>query len=201
MKKLSAFLYSLFFTLGLVACSSQVDYVPKPRAYNRIDLPQATYQTLDDEYPYYFEYSKHAHIRPDSSSIAEPYWIHINYPKFRADVQLTYKSVQSDPRFFAEYIDDSHNLINKHMIKASSIEESILKTPLGKTAAVYELEGEVPSQFQFYISDSTTHFLRGALYFRTAIKNDSLAPVIDFIKKDIIHLLNTCQWREELKKK
>ena len=87
------------------------------------------------------------------------------------------------------------------MIKASGIEESVIKTPSGKTVAVYELEGEVPSQFQFYLSDSTKHFLRGALYFRTATKNDSLAPVIEFIKKDIIHLLNTCQWQEEIEKK
>jgi gliding motility-associated lipoprotein GldD len=62
---------------------------------------------------------------------------------------------------------------------------------------IFELEGEVPSQFQFYVTDSTKHFLRGALYFRTATKNDSLKPIIDFIKKDVIHLLNTVKWDYE----
>jgi gliding motility-associated lipoprotein GldD len=85
------------------------------------------------------------------------------------------------------------------MIKASGVEESVIKTPSGKTASIYELEGEVPSQFQFYISDSSKHFMRGALYFRTATKNDSLAPVIEFIKKDIIHMLNTTKWDYEKK--
>lgn len=181
-------------TLFLCACGSS-NYLPKPKGYNRIDLPKHEYQKITEKRPYQFEFSKGAIIRPDSSKIAEPHWIHIIYPKFKADIQLTYKSLKADSQFFAEFIDDSHKLINKHMIKASSIEESVIKTPSGKTAAIYELEGEVPSQFQFYISDSTTHFLRGALYFRTATKNDSLAPVIDFIKEDIVHLLNTLEWQ------
>lgn len=181
------------------ACNNP-SYVPKPKGYNRIDLPTHRYQSLTEDHPYQFEYSVHAHIRPDSSAIAEPHWIHIIYPAFRADIQLTYKSIENDPQFFEEFVDDSHRLINKHMIKASSIQESVLKTPSGKTVAIYELEGEVPSQFQFYISDSTRHFLRGALYFRTATKNDSLAPVIEFIKKDIIHLLNTTQWVDKPKR-
>lgn len=197
-KKNKSFYFHILIISLLSACYSP-NYVPKPKGYNRIDLPEQTYQKLSGEYPYQFEFSKQAHIRPDSSKIAEDYWIHIIYPKFKADVQLTYKNVNKDPKFFAEFVNDSHKLINKHMIKASSVEESILKTPLGKTAAVYELEGEVPSQFQFYVSDSSKHFLRGALYFRTATKNDSLAPVIDFIKKDIIHLLNTLQWEGEKK--
>ena len=100
--------FYLLFLVVLVSCGGEIDYVPKPRAFNRIDLPESDYQSLDNSYPYHFEYSSHAYIRPDSSSIAEPYWIHIIYPKFKANVQLTYKSVQSDPQFFAEYIDDAH---------------------------------------------------------------------------------------------
>jgi gliding motility-associated lipoprotein GldD len=199
----SGYFYPCAICFGLLvmyACSgSSTPYTPKPRGYNRIDMPQPKYQDLKGDYPYHFEYSEYAHIRPDSSSIAEPYWIHIVYPKFKADVQLTYKSVQKDPKFFSDFVDDSHRLINKHMVKASAIEESTIKTPSGKTAAIFELEGEVPSQFQFYISDTTKHFLRGALYFRTATKNDSLAPVIEYIKADIIHLLNSFQWQGEFK--
>lgn len=192
----------IFFLLALVfvgfillhsACKKK-QYTPKPLAYNRIDLPEVAYQKLEENHPYTFEFHKNSLIRPDSSGIAEPHWIHIIYPEFKADIQLTYKSVAQDPKFFAEFVDDSHKLISKHQVKASAINETILKTPSGKTAAVYELEGEVPSQFQFYISDSTKHFLRGAIYFRTATKNDSLAPVIEFIKKDVIHLLNTLKW-------
>lgn len=192
MKKVN---YWLLFLIGILGCGSP-DYVPKPKGYNRIDLPSQKYQTLQEKHPYSFEYSKHAYIRPDSSGIAEPHWIHIIYPQFKADIQLTYKSVQNDPAFFDEFVDDSQKLIDKHMVKAYSIESSVLKTPSNKTAMIYELSGEVPSQFQFYISDSSTHFLRGALYFKTSTKNDSLAPVIEFIKKDVIHLLNTFDWED-----
>ncbi|TAE47511.1 MAG: gliding motility lipoprotein GldD [Cytophagia bacterium] len=191
MKKVILFLSLLSF----FACSEE-SYSPKPRGYNRIDLPAQTYQKFPHkDFPYQFEIASNAMIRPDSSKIAEPYWIHIIYPKFKADVQISYKSFTKDKKFLKEFIDDSHKLINKHMIKATGVQESIIKTPSKKTAAVYDLEGEVPSQFQFYVSDSTKHFLRGALYFKTATKNDSLAPIIDFIKKDVIHLLNTLEWK------
>jgi gliding motility-associated lipoprotein GldD len=71
----------------------------------------------------------------------------------------------------------------------------VIKTSNGKTATIFQLEGEVPSQFQFHITDSTEHFLRGALYFRTATKNDSLSPVINYMKEDIMHMLNTLEWK------
>ena len=92
----------------------------------------------------------------------------------------------------------AEGMMNEAKSKAhNAIEESEIRTPTGDVASVFELEGEVPSQFQFYVTDSTKHFLRGALYFRTATQNDSLAPVIEYVKKDIIHLLNTLKWKEE----
>ena len=83
----------------------------------------------------------------------------------------------------------------KHNVKAYGIEESLIRIPNGQIASVTELEGEVPTQFQFFTSDSTHHFFRGALYFNTATQNDSLAPIIEFIKKDMIHLLNSFEWK------
>ena len=96
---------------------------------------------------------------------------------------------------FAKLIDDAHKLTAKHQVKAYSIEETLIKTPAGMNVIIFELSGEVPSQFQFYATDTTTHFLRGALYFHTAVKNDSLAPVIDYMKVDVMHLINTLKWR------
>ena len=81
-------------------------------------------------------------------------------------------------------------------IKAYAIEESVVRTPMGKTAVIAELEGEVPSQFQFFITDSTDNFIRGALYFRTSTKNDSLAPAIEYMKIDAMHLINTLEWKK-----
>ncbi|MES2733155.1 MAG: gliding motility lipoprotein GldD [Bacteroidota bacterium] len=191
------YLFLLIALTGLYACSQEEGYTPKPKGYNRIDLPQHKYVLLKESHPYTFEFSQSARILKDTFRMAEPDWIHIYYPALHANVQITYKEIKNDPKRFAEIINDAHRLTSKHQIKADGIQESTLKTPSGKTAALFELSGEVPSQFQFYITDSTTHFLRGALYFPTATQNDSLAPIIEFVKADIIHLLNTTRWKEQ----
>jgi gliding motility-associated lipoprotein GldD len=92
-------------------------------------------------------------------------------------------------------MNDAYTLAAKHQIKAYAIDEVIVKTPSGKTAVVVELQGEVPSQMQFTITDSTRNFLRGALYFDTRVQNDSLKPAIEYMKKDIMHLINTFDWK------
>ena len=190
----AAFLVSGFFSILVIITSCSQDYVPKPKGYNRIVLPEHEYQQLPDSFPYQFQYSKHATIDLDSSWMQEPYWIDIVYPDFIAAIQITYKPIGNDQQKLAEYLQDSYRLTAKHQVKAYSIEESIVTTPQGHTAVVAELTGEVPTPFQFYSTDSTDHFIRGALYFTTASKNDSLAPVINYVKKDIIHMLNTLEW-------
>lgn len=184
-------------TAGLLlsSCNSNPDYTPKPKGFNRIDLPPHAYQQLGAGYPYRFEYSKHARILQDSSYLAQPYWINVYYPSLNANVQITYTNIKGNPKLFNKMLEDARKLTGKHQIKASAIEENTLKTPDGRNVAVFELSGEVPSQFQFYTTDSTKHFFRGALYFRTAVANDSLAPVIDYVKEDIVHLVNTLRYQ------
>lgn len=191
--KLRLLLYA-GMALALAGCNAE--YTPKPKGYNRIDLPAAAYQELKEDHPYTFEYSKYAKIRPDSSMIAQPHWINIIYPSLGANVQLTYKALNNNPKVLNDLIEDARKLTGKHQVKAYSIEESEIKTPQGDVASVFELTGEVPSQFQFYVTDSTKNFFRGALYFKTATQNDSLAPVIEYVKKDIIHLLNTLKFKD-----
>ena len=187
---------SLLMGLALLAsCSSAPDFTPKPKGYNRIDLPAHRYQLLGGGHPYEFEYSKEAVIKRDSSYMAQPHWINVYYPKLNANVQITYMDVQRDRRLYNKMMEDARKLTGKHEIKATAIDERILKTPSGMRASVFELSGEVPSQFQFYTTDSTRHFLRGALYFRTATANDSLAPVIEYVKTDMVRMLNTLRYK------
>ena len=186
-----------FFTIA--SCSSRTEHMPKPKGYNRIVLPAHEYLPLPDSFPYAFEYSKHAKLLRDSSWIAEPYWIDLYYPEFKASVEISYKPIKKSEKLLKEYLATSYKLTSKHEIKAYAIDESIFKTKTGKTAVIARLQGEVPSQYQFFVTDSTDHFLRGALYFNTATKNDSLAPVISYMHEDIMHLLNTLRWRENFK--
>ncbi len=185
-----------FFAIGLVliiftACNSE--YSPKPKGYNRFDLPPHAYTSLADTLPYQFEYSTHAQVLPDTSFISDNNWIEINYPEYKATVHITYKEILNQDSL-KEYLDDAYFLTAKHQIKASAIDESIVKTPSSKTVVYAELDGEVPSQFQWFTTDSTKHFLRGALYFNTQVQNDSLRPAIEYVKVDIVHMMNTLEW-------
>ena len=146
--------------------------------------------------PYRFEYSEHSILLRDTSRIRERFWIEIYYPDIKSNIHITYKVIQNK-KLLKEYFDDSYTLTAKHQIKAYAINEVITKTPSGKTAVIAELEGDVPSQFQFTVTDSTKNFLRGALYFNTKVANDSLAPAIEYMKMDMMHLINTLEWKNK----
>jgi gliding motility-associated lipoprotein GldD len=178
------------------ATSCEKNYLPKPRGYNRLDLPSPAYKPLPDSLPYEFEYSVHARLLDDTSAINERYWIELYYPTMKANVHITYKTIRNNKKTLKEFLDDAYTLTSKHQIKAYAINEVITTTPNGTTAVIAELEGEVPSQFQFTITDSSKNFLRGALYFNTKVQNDSLAPAIDYMKKDIMHMINTFSWKK-----
>ncbi|MBX9853572.1 MAG: gliding motility lipoprotein GldD [Cytophagaceae bacterium] len=190
-------LLSSFIICSLLLAGCSDDFSPKPKGFNRIDLPPHQYKQLEDTHPYSFEYSAHAEVLKDTSYIAEPHWIDIWYPQFRANIQITYKNIKKEKKTLAELINDSYKLKDGHNKKAYAIDEKIVKADNGKVATVFQLEGEVPSQFQFYVTDSTDNYLRAVLYFRTALKNDSLAPVINYMKDDMMHILETLEWKEE----
>jgi gliding motility-associated lipoprotein GldD len=187
--------WALFIALPFFIAGCNESYTPKRKGYNRLELPPHEYISLPDSLPYNFDISTAAKIIRDSSGFGVIYLLDVFYPAITANIQITYKDLGHDSQFLRELVDDSYKLTAKHQIKAYSIEESIVLTPQGKTAVVAELEGEVPSQFQFFITDSTNHFLRGALYFRTSTKNDSLAPAIEYMKIDAMRMINTLEWK------
>ena len=189
-------LYLLPAVCCLLLFSCTTNYQPRPKGYNRLVLPEAEYQLLPDTLPYQFEYSKHAKLLRDTSWISERHWVEIYYPELKANIHITYKQLRGKEAVLKELMNDAYNLTSKQQIKAVAIDELITITPSGKTAVIAEIAGEVPSQFQFTMTDSSRNFLRGALYFNTRVQNDSLAPAIDFMKKETLHLINTLQWKK-----
>lgn len=181
--------------LFIAACTR--DYLPKPVGYNRLVLPEPQYQPLPDSFPYSFEYSRHARLLPDTTGFSERYWLEIYYPVLRSTIHITYKELKNSEQLLREFLNDAYTLTAKHQIKAHAIDETIIKTPSGKTAVIAEIEGEVPSQMQFTLTDSVRNFVRGALYFNTKVHNDSLKPAIEYMKKEIIHLINTFEWKNK----
>lgn len=195
MKKLFNFIAASVFVVVLFSCERE--YLPKPVGYNRLVLPEPAYHALPDTLPYTFEYSKHARLLADTSWMSERFWIEIYYPELKANVHVTYKRVMNNDELLKEFLNDAYVLTAKHQIKAYAIDEALTKNPHGHTAVVVELDGEVPSQMQFTITDSTKNFLRGALYFNARVQNDSLQPAIEYMKKDIMHLINTFDWKKK----
>lgn len=188
-----------FLVLLCLACES--NWLPKPPGYNRIELPRHEYQRLEQGYPYQLDFSTYSRVEADSFNLGEKEWINLNYKEFGAKVHLTYKKIDQSTDF-KTLSNDAFNLTAKHQIKAYGIKEAILLTPNGYVAVVAELSGEVPTQFQFFVTDSTSSFLRGAVYFNSALKNDSLAPIIEYIKLDMAHLINSVNFgkKAEIKK-
>jgi len=184
----------VLLAVGFYSCES--NWLPKPPGYNRIELPRHEYQRLEQGYPYQLDFSTHSRVEADSFNLGEKEWINLNYKEFGAKVHLTYKKIDQSTDF-KTLSNDAFNLTAKHQIKAYGIGEAILLTPIGYVAVVAELSGEVPTQFQFFVTDSTSNFLRGAVYFNSALKNDSLAPIIEYIKIDMAHLINSVNFEKK----
>ncbi len=180
----------------LSACNSP--YVPKPPGYFKVGLPNKSYQTFNDpDYPYSFEYPTYASIVKDSSffdSVPEnPYWINIDFPKFNGRIYISYKDIGKYK--FATLVDDAYRMTGKHTSKASGIDDSLMTTPNGVHGVFFNVQGDVATANQFFLTDSTKHFIRGALYFDATPNEDSLQPVNAFLAEDMKHLINSFKWK------
>jgi gliding motility-associated lipoprotein GldD len=181
-----------FLFILLHGCEEE--YAPKPRGYFRIDFPEKTYVKFDTAYPYSFEYPNYAKVIPDTRPTSEPYWINIDFPRYRGRIHISYKPVNEN---LTEFLEDSRTFVVKHIPKADAIDDSLIYRPEDRVyGLVYYIEGsQAASPCQFFVTDSSSRFLRGALYFNVQPNNDSLAPVIDFIREDIRHILKTFRWK------
>ena len=187
-----------FSVLTLVSCNS--DYtVGKKRGYFKIDFPEKKYREFDQTgYPYSFEYPVYSSIVRDTtffeSTPENPWWINIDFPQFAARVHMSYKEIGRNK--FDSLVNDAFKLSYKqHTYKASAIEDSAMETPNHVHGMYFTLSGNTATANQFFLTDSTKHFLRGALYFAATPNEDSIGIVNDFLKQDLLHLINTLKWK------
>jgi len=181
---------------AITSCNS--DYTIKQKGYFRIDLPEHKYVSFDKPgYPYSFEYPVYSNIVQDSTYFEttpeNPYWINIDFPSLNGKIYISYKDVKKNQ--FDKLVDDAFKLTYKHSTKATGIKDSLMHTPNGITGIFFKVGGNAATARQFFVTDSTTHFLRGALYFDTTPNADSLGIVNDFLEVDMKHLINTLRWK------
>lgn len=175
------------------ACGGREIDSPKPRGYYRITLPEKKYTTFDTLCPFSFEYPLYAVIEKDTDFNTQPYWYNIQFHSFKATLHLSYFHLKGD---LMKHLEDSRNLAYKHTVKADAIDENIVTNVKKNIYGItYTIKGDAASGYQFILTDSVNHFLRGALYFNVAPNKDSIGPVMEFVKKDIEHLIETFKWK------
>ena len=159
----------------------------------RIDFPQKQYRLYDSLSPFIFEYPVYGNISYNVGKVKEPYWFNIEFPQYRAKIHFSYKKVNGD---LEKIVDEAHNFAYSHSVKADAINELQWSHPENKVYGIlYDIKGNAASSVQFIVTDSTKNFLRGALYFSAQPNEDSLAPVIKFLREDIVHLVETLKWK------
>jgi len=174
--------------------------VPKPKGHFRIDLPKRQYILYNDrtgingKIPLSFEYPAYGHLTFQEEIGSKPGWFNIEFPFYKAKIYLTYKDVNND---LDSLMEASYQLnVKYHITKADAINEQVFSNRENKVYGIlYDLKGNTASAVEFYVTDSLTHYLRGSLYFAAEPNADSLAPVIDFFREDIIHLIETLKWK------
>ncbi len=189
--------FLLLFLLQVVpGCNSP--FTPKPRGYFKIAFPQRQYQLFNQPgYPYSFEYPVYARVMKDSSFFGEatenPWWINVDFPEFGGRIYVSYKIIGQYK--LEKLLNDAFNMTNKHAVKASAIDDSLMVTPNGVHGMFFRVGGDVATANQFFLTDSVHHFLRGALYFDATPNQDSLRPLNDFLVEDMKHMINTFRWK------
>lgn len=183
----------VFLLLGAVllgtACQQEAGS-PRPRGYIRIALPAQDYDTLRTDCPFTFEKNTAARYRPQKGYC----WADIRYPSLKANVQLTYKDLRKHP--LDSLLQDAYQLAYKHTVAADGIEEKLYLHPEEQVYGVlFRMSGNAASNAQFYLTDSSRHFLRGVLHFRASPNADSLRPAAQFVTEEMVHIMETLQWK------
>lgn len=198
-------IFSKLVCIGLfcltIACQNE-EYIPKPKAYPRVNLPpQHSYRAYaPKECPFSFEYPTYAEIVKDTTAaldkkaVSSPCWLNLKYPTLNATIYMSYKQVNKQ-NTLARLVEDAHTLNSKHVIKANYIEDSLITTQNNVHGLIYNVGGNAASNTQFFLTDSTKHFMWASLYFYNQPNEDSIAPVAAFIHQDITHILETFKWK------
>jgi gliding motility-associated lipoprotein GldD len=191
-----AFAIVLVAFLFITGCHGNHDYSPKPRGYFRIAFPKKEYQNYEEGCPFTFSYPKYATIEPDKNANAKPCWINMQFKQFNGTLHLTYDKVNSKKEF-NELTEDAYKFVFKHTVKSTGIDQATINLPTQKIYGIYyTIDGNAASSLQFYLTDSTKNYLRGALYFNSEPRLDSIQPVLNFIKKDVDVMIKSFRWKQ-----
>lgn len=180
----------VFFLVTIFFISCKEDTAPKPKAQLRLEYSEARYEKFSSDCPFTFDYSKEAKIQLNKKC-----WVNINYPELKASINLTYRPVQNN---LQELFLEAEKLTFNHTIKADGISSVPYEDKINKLyGSLYKVTGNAASPIQFHLTDSTKHFITGAVYFNVPPNFDSIVPAISYLEKDIQHMMESTKWKNE----
>ncbi len=187
------FILLIICILGVLSACTKTS-IPRPYGYFRVDLPNHTYRIVDTlNLPYRFEIPMEAKLISRDSKDGK-FWIDLVYPKLNASIYCSYKPITNN---LAELLEDTRKIVYKHSIRADGIGEKVYEhTEKNVHGILYDLKGNTASSVQFVLTDSTKHFFRAALYFNNVPNKDSIAPMSNYIREDIIHIMESFEWKK-----
>jgi gliding motility-associated lipoprotein GldD len=195
LKNKASLTFIIITILSCAGCQGKHDYSPKPHGYFRIIYPKKQYERYDADCPFTFIYPKYAVIEPDTKPNAKSCWLNMQFKQFNGTLHLSYEPITTK-KVFDELTEDAHTFAFKHTVKATSIDQGIIHYADRKVYGIYyTIDGNAASSVQFFLTDSAKHYLRGALYFNTEPRLDSIQPVLNFVKKDVDTLIKTFMWK------
>ncbi|GAB4419529.1 MAG: hypothetical protein OHK0039_32050 [Bacteroidia bacterium] len=181
--------------LVLSACESYEPY-PRPFGYPRIDLPVSRdYRVFENETcPFTFDYPAYGRVSRDQQDSC---WTDIHFASFDLKWHITYRDAGAGHKSRSTHFEEYRRLVYKHSKKATQIRETALEVPAGR-GTLFEIYGEVGTPAQLFLHDTTdSRVVMMSCYFRTAQKNDSLQPVINYVKEEMRHMAQSLVWRTE----
>lgn len=186
---------SILMMFLLIACSESETAIPKPRGYVRFELPEKKYTAYSGDCPFTFEFPEYANVESQGTRPEELCNKNLQFSSFNGTLHITYKSLNND---VGNYIEDCHDMVYQHTVKAYDISARQYLNDESKVyGLLYDIKGNAASPLQFYLTDSTKNFIRGALYFNTKPNYDSILPVLEFIKEDVQHFVETFNWKNQ----
>ena len=182
----------VIFTASFVCCREK-ESMPRPRAYPKIEYPERDYvQFASDTCPFKFDYPQYARIEHKK----EECWFDLFMPAFAARIHCSFHKVNGREEY-EDLVRDAFVIAERINARANYMEESTVKNVHGVDGLILEWSGPAASPLHFFLTDSTSHFFKAALYYDAEVQPDSLMPISDFIKEDIRHLISTFQWTDQ----
>ena len=178
----------LLLLTGLAFTGCKDDAVPKPKAFLRLEYPTGAYTRYDAGCPYSFSYNSLARVKDKGQCNFT-----IEYPKMKATIYLTYKPVDHN---LDKLLRDAEKLTYEHVIKADAINSQPYINRDKKIYGMFsQVGGDAATNAQFYVTDSTRHFLTASMYFYARPNFDSVLPAADYIKEDMKNIIETLNWK------